>query len=302
LAKDAPPPSDRRPIRHLIRRLIGAPTVLAIVWPALLLCVGYAAWHRWGAEHFARRYFGIDVRQIEVTPPPEEIRSKVGDLVRQVYEETALDQLSLLDASASSKIASAFSINPWVRQVVSVRKLPEGRVDVRLAYRRPVAMVYIECENGFFAVDGEGMLLPDKDFSPGDTERYVHIVVADYCPKGNQLYPGQPLGDHRIEAAARLAEYLMPYLQSNRIRLIRITGDPRQSPRPQMEVLEGDRDDLARYYRGDENALLRFFWGSAPGSELPGEDTAAMKVQRLISGASPGSDLRMASPPGRSLQ
>ncbi|TWU66330.1 MULTISPECIES: hypothetical protein [Crateriforma] len=302
MAKDSPQQDSPRPIRRLLTRLIKAPAVLAILWPALLLCVGYWAWHQWGAEHLARRYFGVREEQITVSEPPESIRSKVADLVTDVYEDTAMDQLSLLDAGASSKIASAFAIHPWVRQVISVRKLPGGAVDVRLAYRRPAAMIYSAGENGFFAVDGDAVLLPDKHFSPSDTERYCHIFVPQFKPSRNQLIPGQAFGDPRIRAAAKLADYLniaksVSDAGDVQVRAIQVVGDPRQNPEPQLEVLQGTRQQLAAHYRGDSNALQRVFWGSAPGSEMPGEVAASIKLQRLIAGVAPGANLSMATQP-----
>ena len=129
-----------RPVRDLLRRLIKAPAALSVLWPAILILGGYVAWHRWGAIHVAKQYGGIDPTLIQVTDPPSYVRTNV---VKSVYRDTAMEELSLLDRQATAKIASAFSMHPWVRKVVSVRKLPGGVIDIRLEYREPVAMVHV---------------------------------------------------------------------------------------------------------------------------------------------------------------
>lgn len=293
LAKESPSSEKPRPIRHLLRRLIQAPAVWSILWPLLLLVVGCVAWQHWGAKTLAMQYQSVQLDAIRVSAPPEPIRSKVDDLARQVYEDTGLDRLSLMHSGAASNIASAFSMNPWVRRVISVRKLPGGQVDVRLAYRQPAAMVYVDCENGWYAVDREGVLLPHEDFSPAEIEDFIHVTLPSFCPKGSQLYPGDSLGDHRVDAAARLAEFLSPVAEKAGIRMVATKSDIRES-QPALEILTGTRDDRASFYRGKPTALKVFFWGSPPGDELPGEATAAMKLQSLLRGVPAGADLRMA--------
>ena len=291
MAAKKPQPNEPKPRRRLLQRLIKAPAALSILWPALLLCGGYLAWHRWGADHVASQYYALDPTLIEVTEPPEYIRTSVVDAV---YRDTALGDLSLLDARASAKIASAFASHPWVRHVTGVRKLPGGVIDVHVQYRRPVAMVHVisrhpeVSDSSFFAVDGEGTLLPTADFAPAETRQYLHIVVPGAYPTGGV---GSPFGDLRVEAAARVAAVLAKYREDAGIASIGVHGDPRRTGAPQFELTT----------RSGE----RLFWGSAPGSELAGEPPAAMKLQVLLEGAAPGSDLRMAgrpSPPSHSAE
>ncbi len=275
--------ADYRPIRSLLRRLIKAPASLAILWPMLLIVGGYVGWHRWGSEHVSSRYFVIDPTQIQVTEPPQHVRSNI---VNAVYRDTAMNGLSLLDRQATAKIASAFSMHPWVRNVIGVRKLPGGAIDVRLEYRAPVAMVHVfkpdpkDTGSYFFPVDGEGVLLPPAEFSSDETRRFIHIEVPGaYSTKS----VGSLFGDARVEYAARLAELLMPYRQQAGLLSIGLLGDPRQTKFPQFEIIKQDGS--------------RFAWGSPPGSELPGEPTPINKLRRLIDGeTSPGGDQRMASP------
>ena len=283
MAMRSPEDDKPRPIRDLIRRLIKAPAALSVLWPVLLVVCGYAAWHRWGSVHVANQYGVIDPTKIRVTEPPPYVRANV---VKAVYSDTAMEGLSLLDRQATAKIASAFSMHPWVRKVVGVRKLPGGVIDVRLDYREPVAMVHVfkpderDTRSYFFPVDGEGILLPTTEFARADTRNFLYIEVPG-------VYTTNPIGarfgDSRVEAAARLASVLAPHREAADLRSIGVFGDPRQMEVPQLELTTQDGS--------------RIYWGSPPGAELPGEPTVTMKVQRLLSAdRSKLSDLRIATP------
>lgn len=257
---------------------MAAPAVLSILWPAMLLVVGYAAWQHWGSHYVAHKYYGIEANAISVTPPPSYVRT---DIVETVYQDAAMDKLSLMDVQACAKIASAFSSNPWVQRVVGVRKLPGGELDVRLEYRQPVAMVHVISRHpehdgaGFFAIDGEGVLLPTSDFSRAETQQYLHIVVPGAYPTGGV---GSEFGDSRVHAAALLAYLLNPYRKELNLTSIGVSGDLRENPVVQLEIANADGN--------------LWFWGSPPGKEFQSEPPAMMKLQNLLQGAPVGSDLR----------
>ncbi|MDB4679070.1 hypothetical protein OAE79_01905 [Rhodopirellula sp.] len=262
---------------------MGSPLTQSVLWPFGLVIIGLVAWHQWGSDHVANQYHGIVPERIHISQPPSYVRS---DVVQAVYRDTAMQGLSLLDRQATVKIASAFSMHPWVRKVVGVRKLAGGEIDVRLEYRTPVAMVHVfkpdlsDARSYFFPVDGEGVLLPTGEFTTAETRNYLYIEVPGVYTT-NPV--GSNFGDVRVEAAAQLAEYLSPFRDEIEIRSIGVYGDPRQMQVPQLELVTPDE--------------RRIYWGSPPGSEPPGEATAKMKLQRLKkSDPDQLSDLRIATP------
>lgn len=274
---DAPPTKIQ-----WIASLVAAPAVLSILWPAILLVVGYAAWQQWGSHYVAHQFYGVQANVISVTPPPPYVRT---DIVEMVYRDAAMDKLSLMDVQACAKVASAFSSHPWVKRVVGVRKLPGGELDVRLEYRQPVAMVHVISRHpehdgaGFFAIDGEGVLLPTSDFSRAETEQYLHVVVPGAYPTGGV---GSDFGDSRVQAAAMLAYLLNPYRKDLNLSSIGVHGDLRENPVVQLEIANSDGG--------------LWFWGSPPGNEVQAEPPAMMKLQNLLQGAPVGSDLRQMTP------
>jgi hypothetical protein len=281
VAMRSPRDEKIRPIREFITRLIKAPALLALLWPCLLIVCGAVAWHRWGRERLGEEFVSIDASAIKITQPPDFIRSPIVDTI---YQNADLKSVSLLDRSAATRIASAFSVHPWVRKVSSVRKLPGGKVDVRLDYREPAAMVRVfkpgqtEEHPYYFPVDGEGVLLPSGDFARSETLEFIHIDV----PGTYSTNPmGTRFGDPRVEAAATLAAVLHPLRRELAITAIEVYGDSRLNSQPQLEIRLADDSKV--------------FWGSAPGTEPPGEATTEMKLQYLMDPNLPqDADLRMA--------
>jgi hypothetical protein len=279
---------EQGPIVALLRRLIRAPAALSILWPAALIIAGYVVWHHWGSVHVVQQHSQIDPTRIEINEPPPYVRSNV---VKAVYRDTAMEELSLLDRQATAKIAAAFSMHPWVRNVIGVRKFPGGTIDIRVEYRSPVAMVHVykpdpaDTRSYFFQVDGEGMLLP-SEFAKTEIRKYILIELPGAYTTSSV---GRPFGDQRVEAAARLADVLAPFRDEAQIRSIGLHGDPRQRNAVQFELTT--------------HSGSRLTWGSPPGEELPGELTLPMKIRKLLA-AQPGenADLRLAGPIMPSLQ
>ena len=146
-------------------------------------------------------------------------------------------------------------MHPWIRRVVSVRKLPGGLVDVDAEYRRPVAMVYYrgadptsgdsgKIGDYFYPVDGDGTMLPTEDFSWAQTrDDYIHIIVPGASPSAGVL--GSRFGDRRVEYAAKLAAVLADYRERARIKSISTYGDRRLDSVPQFELTTFDGTRLA---------------------------------------------------------
>ncbi len=260
--------SATHPVRGLLQRLVRAPAAWAMIWPAALVLGGYVAWHRWGADHISKKYYGVDPAKIHITQKPDYITT---DIAKTVFSDSRLDQLSLLDSAAAAHIASAFSFHPWVRRVVGVRKLPGGEVDVFLQYRRPVAMVFVISRHpeikgrSFFAVDEDGVLLPTKEFSRDETMKYLHIEVPDVYPTGGV---GSSFGDPRVNGAAKIAAVIEPVRQPLKLQSIRLDDTSRTAPVPQYNFSTTD---------GRE-----FFWGSAPGQEQYGEAKSDAKIRLMV--------------------
>ncbi|MEM6472235.1 MAG: hypothetical protein AAF802_21925 [Planctomycetota bacterium] len=288
----------------MLRRLIQAPSLWALVWPLLLLIGSYAAYRGWFAAHLMTMHGEIVAEQIDIDEPPPYVR---GDLVQEVHETARLDLLSPLDRSATAKLASAFENHPWVREVITARKLPGGRFQVNLDYRELVTAFHVtgreswkrgiaeylqslgyppSLVNGYLPLDGEGVLLPTANLTPEDLAELIHIEVPELYPTGDE---GTLFGDRRVESAALLARLLSAVRDQVRVSKITVSGSPRVNRIPQLNLELADGTQIT--------------WGSPPGMEQPAERDARDKLVDLLKGNYvPGADLSIARQTARPIR
>ncbi len=184
-----------------------------------------------------------------------------GDLKGEALRDASLDGgMPLDDPELARRLARAFAIHPWVREVVSVSLSHPAAARVEIICREPVAMVSVP--GGLLAVDAEGIVLPSEDFTAESAARYPKLTGIESGPRGAA---GFAWGDPRVEEGAAIAAVIGP--EWGPLGLVECRPAALATPpRPWELVGPGDR-------------VIRF--GSAPGQELPGEPTAAMKVARL---------------------
>lgn len=208
----------------------------------------------------------LDPERIRVEGVAEWVR---GDLRAEALANAQIEgPLPLDDPDLARTIARAFSMHPWVRQVETVRLLHPPAAEVRVTCREPVAMVRVE--GGLLPIDADAVVLPSDGFTSAEAAVYPKVTGIQTSPRGP---PGTPWGDPLVEQAAVLAAMLRPEWGS--IGLVECRFDE-GSTRPGWNLIRK---------RGEP---IRF--GPAPGSETPGEPSAAVKIARLKRLASEPSD------------
>ncbi len=264
--------------------------------------LGAGWWFGWRSVRervLAGKAYRVTVEDIYLSASPTWVRSHIRDevLSRMNIEGNSL---SLVDDDLCSRLAGEFALHPWVLRVVEVRKSYPARVDVKLEYRKPVAMVEVPAgpdevpdadrdaeataaaggtgdaatmlsamanRGGLLPVDAGAVLLPTADFSRAEARRYPRIGGIGYLPPGPA---GTPWGDPRVAGAAEIAALLVDDWQS--LGLYRImpsiapdTGSHHEEPAFELWTRDG----------------TRVIWGWRPATELTGEVPATEKVARL---------------------
>ena len=242
---------------------------------APLLILGYLAWKNWGAEHLDVALYAVRIENLVATPQPTWIRTtKVRE---EVFKNSGLGQLSVLDPQASATIAHAFESHSWVQHASRVQKLPGGKVTVDIVYRRPIAMVYYDSranpisaqiEERFFPVDEEGVVLPTEDFDKSQVRSSYFMVIAEAATPPSDV--GMTYSDTRIKQALALCRWLDPVRVELRLERIIVERDER---------VGGPSRCVMRIITSDKRIMN---WGHAPGCEVPGEPTAKEKLTNLI--------------------
>lgn len=248
--------------------------ILSLIGPAIMLSVGYLGWRFYGAKALDGAYYALKSENIHVTPPPFPLKANI---VEEVFEGSGLSRMSLLDDQTAAVIARAFTSHPWIRQTHRVQKMASGQIMVNVEYRVPVAMVYCEpdrdetsggpTKESFLPIDGEGVLLPTKDFSQSDIPEFI-LIYANNIRASEHRRVGMALGDSQIGEAVMLCRLLAPIRKEAKIASVYVYP-ARDSGRSKWKL------EIAT--RGGP----RIFWGSAPNMENFGEPSASAKAKRL---------------------
>lgn len=239
---------------------------------------GWLLWRQYGEQARTDRAAILTPSDVELVGQADWV---VPDIKAEALRDASLDGgLPLDDPELARRLARAFDIHPWVREVVRVTlRHPAGAV-VEIRCREPVAMVRVP--GGLLAVDAEGIVLPPDGFAEESAARYPKLSGITSGPRGAA---GFPWGDPAVEEGAALAAVIGPEWGSLELVELRPVGEARS--RSWDLIGEGD---------------LVIHFGSAPGHEAPGEPTAAMKVARLralASGEEPSGEIDLRVTPDR---
>ncbi len=240
---------------------------------ASLLALGWLCWpqvERQLPNLDDRGEYRIGVSQITINPPP---RWVPVDLVERVFDRAGFDEtLSLLDPSLSEKIALAFHTHPWIERLQQVKKSFPARVHVEVIYREPVAMVEVP-GGGYLPIDKHGYLLPEKDFSTADIDRYPLIRDVASVPIGR----GESWGDPAVIGAAQLASVLTRENEAGQSWWKTLGFKSIVAPR--QIAMTNETDDLQ--YRLITKGKSEILWGRAPTTAHPAELTVDQKLERM---------------------
>jgi hypothetical protein len=268
-AVESPAPAASSPagslpgILRLLRRQLYRPVFLVAAAALVALVGGWPVIHRLLPLLDGRSEYRIRAAQIQITQTPHWVPH---NLVEQVIEKADLPaDMSLLDENLTREIAGAFALHPWVEEVVSVTKSFPAQVEVRLNYRRPVAMVQVK--QGLYPIDVHGVLLPPQDFSAADARTYPQILDVLSTPQGPA---GSDWGDPVVTEAARLASELAPCWKKLQLAAI-------LCPRTLKQTDSLDEGVYTLTTTGGSQIV----WGHGPGSDHPGELSTGQKIERL---------------------
>jgi hypothetical protein len=269
--RDQPPPE---PPPHALaafldehRAGLGTRVVLAAA-----VGLGWAAWSRLGDRVRGAADLVLVPEAVVLEGVAPWIR---GDLKMEALRDASLaDGLPLDDPELVRRLARAFDMHPWVREVLGVEVRHPAAAVIRVRCREPVAMVAVP--GGLLAVDADGVVLPSEDFSAESAATYPKVSGIASGPRGAV---GFPWGDPLVEQAAALAAALGP--DWSRLGLVECRPVPGRQPTAWELVSDAGRTIL---------------FGSAPGQEQAGEPTAAAKIGRLRRAAPDGGRLDLTAP------
>lgn len=262
-----PPPNALAAFLDEHRAGLGTLVVLAVA-----VGLGWTAWSRLGD----RVRGAADLVLVPETVVLEGVAPWIrGDLKMEALRDASLaDGLPLDDPELVRRLARAFDMHPWVREVLGVEVRHPAAAVIRVRCREPVAMVAVP--GGLLAVDPDGVVLPSEDFSAESAATYPKVSGIATGPRGAV---GFPWGDPLVEQAAALAAALGP--DWSRLGLVECR--PVAGRQPTVWELVSDKGRT-------------IVFGSAPGQEQAGEPTAAAKIGRLRRAPPDGDRIDLTAP------
>jgi hypothetical protein len=257
-------PRSRRGMRWAISGLL----LVAIGGGASL-----AVWQHVSGHVLSGSQYQVLLEHIQITPPPEWIMPDEGsdDSTERIKLEVLRDvgrtgPLSLLDEDLTVRMATAFLSHPWVARVDRVSKHYPAGIEVSLAYRVPVAMVDMHDGSGVLPVDEHSVVLPTRDFTAEQAQRYPRIAEIYTTPSG-------PVGTRWSDAAVLGAAQVAAALAEDwhKLGFDRIVPVERKPAKTGFEYT----------YAVITKSGTTIFWGRAPGTDVPGEVPATEKLTQL---------------------
>lgn len=254
--RDQPPepPPRSRVAAFVDKHRAGLATVV------VLAALAAAAWYGWG-----RLGDRVKMAPDRVLHPEAITVEGIAPWVRDDLRLEALRDASLADGvplddpELTRRLARAFDMHPWVREVLAVEIAHPAAAVVRIRCREPVAMIAVP--GGVLAIDADGVVLPSEDFTAEAAASYPRVTGILSGPRGAV---GGAWGDPLVDQAAAVAAVIGP--DWSRLGLV------------ECRPVAG-RDPPAWEFVGPAGRTIEF--GSAPGHEQPGEATAAVKIARL---------------------
>ncbi len=266
-------PKVRRlsPARLGIAALVSAGLLVLLV---LLFSNGLESARAW--LHRQPQY-RVPFRAIRLDPPPPPwLRGGAPVFLDRIREAASRDSdsFSVLELSPR-ELKRIFGLDCWVEKVVRVEVSYPNQVEVRLAYRTPVAVPRFSPSLGFL-LDRQGSILPAKDVDQEVLEPLIPIDGLDppVDPHAGEVWKtgdaarGQLHEDGRAVKAAILADFL----RAARHDATHSTGTP------QILCIFAMKEEEFFVKCGED---IWVHWNHAPGDEEPGHATAKTKWSLL---------------------
>ncbi|MBL8854424.1 MAG: hypothetical protein JNK57_10670 [Planctomycetaceae bacterium] len=255
-----------------IKQYVANPLVLILIITAGGLVLAGRFWDRYRTTLQQQPQFALSSDDVQMTPAPDWLPPAAQ---RQLLSAISSNGRSLLDPGLVEAVAGDLRQDPWIDQIVEVRKTPTHLL-VNVRYGKPLLLELPERQVALINPKGEAVAA--AEFPPGVAEAALRIAVRDLVQSPVQY--GQPWPDRRVVLAAELAQRLQMWQDQGG--LAGIYGlylmDAARATPPQSPPKSLDRPVEFRLWTVGRNEII---WGSPVGQEFPDEATANEKIAGL---------------------
>ncbi len=280
------------------QRIVGAQALTALA----LLGFGASVWTTLRDDICNQEIYIVKEKDFRVWNPPVWVSDRfVAEALELRAPEARSETLSSLDPNLIDNLLVAFESHPWVERVESIEARFPARVDVKIRFKEPVAVVDPtpavavdwsdsaapvfhggESERGAeiaessgpvfekYVVDAKGYRLPDEYFraNPSAYRRFPIILGIRSTPVSSAGQCGDPL----VVEAAAFARFLTDADATEKVNVNRI-------------IVARKRGEARAVYclKTAENATI--YWGTfaaEDGEKASESETNRRKLRRLL--------------------
>jgi hypothetical protein len=189
-----------------------------------ILAVGILGISWYAIQEFAPHddRYQVPFGQIETSPPPTYVPRS---WLREVQSLSGLPEvLDTRAADLPSQLKEAFARSPWVESVEFAAIRSHRRIECRVQFRIPAAVVTLAPE--VFLVDGNGVVLP-RGPQTSALEATLLPIRGAAAPPNRGI--SHPWGSAAVEAAARIAAVVGRERDAWQLASIDLDEDPLQT-------------------------------------------------------------------------
>ena len=275
---------DRMMAKLSIRGLLLHPATLYLGCSALVLFIAIGCWEKYSDRIIDKEAMTLTPEKIHLTTQPAWVRSDLKQLVLgNTGDITPADNPmyvppSIMDVALVPQTVSALRSVGWIESVDHIQKSKAG-LDIDLTYRHPVAMVEVSrtTVKGFkqtkpvmLHIDRTGTLM-----GGGLSERPDDflLISIDHPMYMDQLITWSQWQDPRVQSAAAISDAVSDVWKPMGLyRLMTWRDQSNASDR---------RIPFQFWTKMGQKTGVKIIWGNAPGDELPGEASAAEKIEAM---------------------
>ena len=269
---------DRMVAGFSLRGALLHPVTLYLGSAAFVLFIAIGCWEKYGNRIVDRHSMTLTPDKIQMSQQPAWIGTDLKELVVGDMEDPNNALPSIMDTELVPQTVSSLKTVGWIESIDRVEKSKAG-LEIDLTYRQPVAMVEVSptTVKGFKSTKpvmlhidrtatlmGKGLSNRPEDFL---------LISVDHPMYMDQLIAWSPWQDSRIQSAASISHAVKDVWQP--MGLYRLMTWRSRSNATDRRI------PFQFWTKMGQRTGVKIIWGNAPGEELPGEATAAAKIEAM---------------------
>lgn len=259
-----------------LKQYVANPLVLILIITVGGLLLAGKFWDQYRTTLQQQPNFRLSADKVQMTEAPGWLPRSAQ---QQILASVTKSSKSLLAPNLVGNVASTLQHDPWIDEVIEVRKTP-SQLQIQVRYGKPLLLELPQQQVALINPRGEA--ISNLDFFAGSADSALRMAVKDLVQTPVVL--GQPWPDPRVVLGADLARLISPWQEPSGLAgiysryLDDVTAVPMGVPGAKTIPPTPGRAIEFRLWTVGRNEII---WGSPVGQELSDESPADEKIAGL---------------------